>query len=91
MYSWEGTYPDDQDGVWLLLNELEAVANDSENLINELDKIFTHGQLSDETRQLMRDALNPIQTPWDEDSPNGIRVKLALYLMMISPDYNCTK
>ncbi len=91
MYSWEGSYPDDQDGVWLLLNELEAVANDSENLINELDKIFTHGQLSDETRQVMRDALNPIQTPWDEDSPNGIRVKLALYLMMISPDYNCTK
>lgn len=91
MYSWEGSWPDDQDGVWLLLNELEAVANDTETLINEIDKIFTHGQLTDETRQIMRNALNPMQTPWEQASPNGVRVKLALYLMMISPDYNCSK
>lgn len=91
MYSWEGSWPDDQDGVWLLLNELESVANDTETLINELDKLFTHGQLSDETRQVMRNALNPMQTPWEQASPNGVRVKLALYLMMISPDYNCSK
>jgi len=91
MYSWEGSYPDDKDEVWILTNELEAVANDTETLINALDKVFTHGQLSDETRQIMRDALNPMQTPWDQESPNGTRVKLALYLMMISPDYNCTK
>lgn len=90
MYSWQGTETS-PDGVWLLLNELESVANDSETLINELDKLFTHGQLSDETRQVMRNALNPMQTPWEQASPNGVRVKLALYLMMISPDYNCSK
>jgi uncharacterized protein (DUF1800 family) len=90
MYSWEGTETS-PDGAWLLINELEAVANDTETLINELDKIFTHGQLSDETRQVMRNALNPMQTPWDQSSPNGVRVRLALYLIMVSPDYNCTK
>ena len=90
MYSWQGTETS-PDGVWLLLNELESVANDTETLINELDKLFTHGQLSDETRQVMRNALNPMQTPWEQASPNGVRVKLALYLMMISPDYNCSK
>lgn len=90
MSSWEGTDAD-RDGAWLLFNEFEAVANDTETLINEIDKIFTHGQLSDETRQVLRTYLNQLYFSWDPPAGYRDRVKLALYLIMISPDYNCTK
>ncbi len=89
MYSWQGTQTQG-DGVWLLTNELEASCADSETLINQLDILLTHGQLSDETRQVMRNALNPMYWTWDTDWRYW-RTRLALYLFMISPDYNCVK
>nr|MCU0337455.1 DUF1800 family protein [Sediminibacterium sp.] len=62
MYSWEGSWPDNLDGGYLLTTELQNISNDTEDLINELDKLLTHGQLSDDTRQLLRNALNPVIT-----------------------------
>ncbi|MBC7884786.1 MAG: DUF1800 domain-containing protein, partial [Saprospiraceae bacterium] len=89
MYSWQGTQ-NNPDGVWILTNELEALSQDSETLINELDKLFTHGQLSDETRQIIRNAVNAYYWNGNNDW-RYYRVRLALYLIMISPDYNCSK
>ncbi len=89
MNSWEGE-EGNQDGVWLVTDSLQNISGDSEDLINELDKIFTHGQLSDETRQVFRNALNPLY--WTDDNDwLRYRARMAIYLMMISPDYNCVK
>jgi len=46
---------------------LRYYAKDSEVLINELDKLFTHGQLSEETKQLMIKAIDPITKGWSDD------------------------
>ncbi|MFZ1749101.1 MAG: DUF1800 family protein [Saprospiraceae bacterium] len=89
MYSWEGS-EDDPDGVRLLTTDLQANCDDTETLINRLDVLLTHGQLSDQTRQLMRNTLNPIYWTWDQGWRYW-RVRLAIYLFMISPDYNCVK
>lgn len=62
---------------------LEPLARDNEVLINELDILFTHGNLTDDTRSIMKEALNGLY--WSEYKEN--RVRLALYLMLISPDY----
>jgi hypothetical protein len=89
MYSWEGT--DSQpDNVRLLTTALQANCDDTETLINQLDIVLTHGQLSDETRQVMRTALNPCYWTWDTNWRYW-RTRLAIYLIMISPDYNCVK
>ena len=90
MYSWEGSWPDNPDRAYLLTTELQNNSYDSEDLINELDMLLTHGQLSDETRQVLRNALNPLYWTWDSTAPFH-RTRLAIYLIMISPDYNCVK
>ena len=60
------------------------LASDPELLINELDKVLTHGQLSDELRQQLRDNLPTINwgDNWEED-----RVATAIYLIAVSPDF----
>jgi uncharacterized protein (DUF1800 family) len=90
MYSWEGSWPDNLDGAYLLTTDLQNISNDTEDLINELDMLLTHGQLSDETRQILRTALNPLYWTWDTSSAYH-RTRLAIYLIMISPDYNCVR
>ncbi len=89
MYSWEGS-EQNPDGVRMVTTELETLCDDTEVLINRLDKLLTHGQLTDQTRQLMRNALNPLHWDWDTQWRYW-RTRLAIYLFMISPDYNCVK
>lgn len=57
---------------------------DTEEFINYFDKMFTHGTLDDFTRGEIRTAIN--STNWD---PN--KAKLALYLILVSPDYSIQK
>lgn len=91
-WSWHGSEQYGEDYVRLVFSELEPIAEDSENVINELDKIFTHGQLSDETRQLMRTSLNGIYWTWGNPIEwRSHRVRSALYLILNSPDYNIFK
>ena len=79
MNGWEEENP----APFVNKERLKHLARDPEVLINELDVLFTHGQLSDRTRDLIRIALNAqIYRDYRED-----RVELAIYLMMISPDY----
>lgn len=91
-WSWHGSEQYGEDYVRLVFSELEPIAEDSENVINELDRIFTHGQLSDETRQLMRTSLNGIYWTWGNPIEwRSHRVRSALYLILNSPDYNIFK
>ncbi|MCZ2101101.1 MAG: DUF1800 domain-containing protein [Chitinophagales bacterium] len=88
--SWEGQWPDNPDNVYLDLENLENICIDPESLINELDLIFMHGQLTEETKKIIHDAIDPIY--YNSDSMyKHYRVRLALFLMMISPDYTCVK
>jgi uncharacterized protein (DUF1800 family) len=89
MYSWEGS-ESNPDGVRMVTNDLEAVADDAEMLINRLDILLVHGQLTLETRKWLRDILNAMY--WTSNQEwRYWRVRLAMYLIMISPDYNCIK
>ena len=91
-YSILNTWDLDMEGKPLDFEALKYYAKDSEVLINQLDKLFTHGQLSDETKQLIINAIDPIIYDWNEDFQyTDLRVKMALYLMLISPDYSILK
>ncbi len=57
-----------------------TIANDVNALLNRLDIIFTYGNMSQGTRDLIYNAVNSLSDPTD-------RVDLAIYLIMISPDY----
>ncbi|MFZ1704962.1 MAG: DUF1800 domain-containing protein [Saprospiraceae bacterium] len=91
-YSWHGTQ-DDEDYVRMVTSELEPYAHDSEYIINDLDKRLTHGQLTDTTRQIMRDALNGLYWNWDTEHQQWRfhRVRSAIYMFLNSPDYNIFK
>lgn len=79
MTSWE---TDDPYAV-INTNELEELAQDPEVLLNRLDVLLTHGQLSDRTRKIVTEAISPFKFgDYRED-----RVRMAIYLIMVSPDY----
>ena len=67
---------------------MAKISNDTEALINYLDIMFTHGRLSDRTRNIIRKALEPIT---GYENSNRDRLKAALYFIMISPDYTILK
>lgn len=76
------------EGTTLNFEGLKYYAKDSEVLVNQLDKLFTRGQLSDETKQIIVDAVEGITRGWGDDVQyTDLRVKMALYLLMVSPDY----
>ncbi|MEL6389306.1 MAG: DUF1800 family protein [Bacteroidota bacterium] len=66
------------------LTELAELAEDPETLLNHLDVMLTHGRLSLETRQIIKEAITPLD---GYGNANRHRAQLALYLVMISPDY----
>lgn len=83
MDDWESDNPH----VSYIIDELSPLARDPEVLINRLDMLFTNGMLSEHTRAAIKDAI----TPMISGSYRIDRVRLALYLMMISPDYAIMK
>ncbi len=87
MYSWEDDDIIGETGVELNTLDLEVLAEEPEELINELDILLTHGQLTDAMRTIIRDAM----TPFEWGNYNYDRTRMALYLLMISPDYNISK
>ena len=64
---------------------LESLVSDPAALVDRIDLILTHGQLSDNTRDTIIEGLRSIQ----ETTNKGIRyqISFAVYLVMISPDY----
>lgn len=79
------------EGVSLDFEGLKYYAKDSEVLINQLDKLFTRGQLSEETRELIREAINGLTIENAGTEYDYYRVKMALYLILVSPDYAILK
>ncbi len=79
-WSWEN-----QDyNVYTDYSALVEDAQDPEVLINKLDVLLTHGTLSEETRAIIKQAIQPYQGGMNQRMN---RIHLAAYLMMISPDY----
>ena len=65
------------------MDDLMNISGDPEELINYLDVLFTHGQLSQNTRNIIKEALLPLN--WE--GSEIWRARMALYLILISPDY----
>jgi uncharacterized protein (DUF1800 family) len=66
--------------VHLDFSEEIAVADDVDALLDHLDILMTYGTLS----QSSRDALKPLLVPLDDPD---FRVRVAVGLMMVTPDY----
>ena len=77
--------------VFLDKSELIPLAKDPQVLVNRLDILLTHGMLSDETRNIIETSLNLMthENLWAYYLE--YRVNMALYLIMISPDYAIQK
>lgn len=79
------------EGTSLDFSKLKYYAKDPEVLVNELDKLFTRGQLSNETRRIIIEAIDPMIDYQIYIDYLHYRVKMALYLILISPDYAILK
>ena len=66
------------------LEDIALHAEDTEVLLNELDILLTNGMLKEDTRQIITTIVDPLEDPFD-------KVKLTIYLMVISADYNILK
>jgi hypothetical protein len=66
------------------IDDMLDFAEDTEILLNELDILLTNGMLKDDTRQIITSIVDPIEDEFE-------KVKLAIYLMVISADYNILK
>lgn len=64
---------------------MQYLAKESEVLINYLDKLFTHGQLSIESRQIIKTAVETF--PATDNASLLERAKMAVWLVLVSPDY----
>jgi endo-chitodextinase len=77
--------------VKLDLSTAKGIANDAVKLVDYLAGLFSHGELSASTRQLMLDTVNalPIKGNNGAGSTNErtARVRAALTLILLSPDF----
>lgn len=92
-YSWEGGHLGNgwEDSVIRLESEtLFDFAENPEELMTEIDKRLTYGQLSDQTRATIIDAIDDIFWTWD-DNWKEERTRMALYLVSLSPDFTTIK
>jgi uncharacterized protein (DUF1800 family) len=64
------------------------LARDAELLINHLDLALCHGRMSEETRAIIRSALDGLSPTINTPEQ---RFDLAAFLVMISPDYTILK
>jgi len=82
-YSWHGGYGDPDIGY--VTDQFSSMVENPEALLNYLDILYTHGQLTDETRSFIKEAISPL-------APDEWQVvRNAIYLLLISPDYKIQK
>ena len=67
--------------VTLDLADFEALGDDPDALLDRIDRVFTYGTLSDETRAIVREAVAPLA------ADPALAARAALYLVLVSPDY----
>jgi len=77
----ENTYGDEV--VTIDYEELLSMVNSPDLVINYLDNRLTYGSMSDQTRGIIRNALN-------DANPNSTfqKVRMAIYLTLISAEFN---
>jgi len=86
-YTWEENNPQ-------LSYEIEGfkeMVREPHVFLNYLDKVYTHGQLTTATRDIIHEAMLSLDWPWDREEEREYRVKIALYLLFSSPDYSVFK
>lgn len=83
MDDWEENSP----AVYANYDDLLDYGRDSEALVNYVDKHLTHGSMSQRTRTIIKNAIDPIVF----GNYRFDRVRLAIYLTLISPDYAVLK
>ncbi len=82
-WTWEDEIGEVTPGV--VFEPYADMAMQPEEMINFLDIVFTHGQMTDDTRNIIRQAIEPLQ--WDEPDVYMYKFMLAGYLTLISPDF----
>ncbi len=68
--------------VTLSLDEWDELAANVDALLDRLDLVLTYGTLSEDSRAAIRSVLADIPA-----SETGFRSRIAIYLVMMSPDY----
>jgi uncharacterized protein (DUF1800 family) len=66
------------------LDDIILHEEDTEALLNYLDILLTNGMLRDDTRQIITTIVDSIDDPYE-------KIKLAIYLLVISADYTILK
>ncbi len=84
-WSWHGNYGDPN--VDINTTSIQAMAENPEVLLNYFDILYCNGQLTDETRKLIRDKSIQLTN----GNYNHNRTRLIMYLLLLSPDYTITK
>lgn len=81
------TYDEAQDRVDLDLSDERALIEDQDldQLIERLNLILMHGQMTETTRQTIYNTL--LQYPIIEPEDSEMRLKLIFFLILMSPDY----
>ncbi len=77
-------YDDEFTTSTLNITDELAMASEPDLLLDRLDILLTHGHLSSESRATILNALDQLSDPKE-------RVDMAIYLIMISPDYAILK
>jgi len=83
---WEAEFMSDNYRVFWDINSMKELAKDVETLVNKLDMLFTYGNLSTNTRSILRSTLSGLNSGSWYDHLEW-RVRLGVYLILISPDY----
>jgi uncharacterized protein (DUF1800 family) len=78
----EGYRRGGDDDVTMNLSSLEALANNTDSLIAQIDKLFFNYNMSDSTRTIIKKAIDTIDV-----NDKNYRVKAALKLTAVAPDY----
>jgi len=69
---------------WQDFSDVEPLMGNSEELINYLDILLANGLLQEDTKSIIKSAIDQLETPEE-------RIRMALYLVFISPDYAILK
>lgn len=77
-------YEEDPSLYQMDFSEVLPLTLDPSELIDYLDILIANGLLQDDTKQIIRDAISQLEVPEE-------RLRLALYLILIAPDYAILK
>ncbi|MBX2876748.1 MAG: DUF1800 domain-containing protein [Saprospiraceae bacterium] len=80
----EDYYEDDPSFYQIDFSEVLPLAADPTELINYLDILIANGLLQEDTKQIINGAISQLDNPEQ-------RLKMALYLILIAPDYAILK